>query len=143
MEPSAVRFDRGSSGSPPTCGESTPGASAACGGLSVASSGVQVPIPSLRQSIASRPRQALGPALTRALERLREADREVLLLYAWEDLTYEEIAQALGIPVGTVRSRLHRARTQLRELLSGSGQERGEGIWRASEFSTVKEPTDG
>lgn len=87
--------------------------------------------------------KALGPALTRALGRLRDVDREVLLLYAWEDLTYEEIAEALGMPVGTVRSGLHRARRRLRELLSDSGQERDEGNWRASPLTTVEEPTDG
>jgi len=42
----------------------------------------------------------------------------VLLLVAWEDLTYDEVARALAIPVGTVRSRLHRARTRLRQLLA-------------------------
>jgi len=40
--------------------------------------------------------------------------RDVLVLYAWEDLSYREIATALGIPVGTVRSRLARARSRLR-----------------------------
>ena len=45
--------------------------------------------------------------------------RDVLLLYAWEELSYEEIAAALGIPVGTVRSRLSRARAQLRAALGG------------------------
>ena len=43
--------------------------------------------------------------------------RNVLLLYAWEELSYEEIANALGIPVGTVRSRLARARARLRARL--------------------------
>ncbi|HEY1521795.1 MAG TPA: RNA polymerase sigma factor [Solirubrobacteraceae bacterium] len=43
--------------------------------------------------------------------------RDVLLLYAWEELSYEEIATALGVPVGTVRSRLSRGRTALRSLL--------------------------
>jgi RNA polymerase sigma-70 factor (ECF subfamily) len=43
--------------------------------------------------------------------------RDVLLLYAWEELSYEEIATALGVPVGTVRSRLARARARLRSLL--------------------------
>ncbi len=41
-------------------------------------------------------------------------DRAVLLLFAWDDLSYEEIALALDIPVGTVRSRLHRTRRRLR-----------------------------
>jgi len=58
-----------------------------------------------------------GPALVRALEDLPEADRDALLLVAWADLTYEETARALGVPVGTVRSRLHRARGALRASL--------------------------
>lgn len=52
-----------------------------------------------------------------AVATLDPRDRDALLLFAWEDLSYEEIAAALGIPIGTVRSRLHRARTRLRELL--------------------------
>jgi DNA-directed RNA polymerase specialized sigma24 family protein len=48
---------------------------------------------------------------------LDPGQRDVLLLYAWEDLSYEEIAVVLGIPVGTVRSRLARARASLRSLL--------------------------
>ncbi|WP_141651317.1 RNA polymerase sigma factor [Microbacterium sp. 3J1] len=44
---------------------------------------------------------------------LSAKDRETLLLYAWGDLTYEEIAQALGVPTGTVRSRMNRVRTRL------------------------------
>jgi len=40
-------------------------------------------------------------------------DRETLLLYAWQGLTYEEVAAALGVPVGTVRSRLNRVRKRL------------------------------
>ncbi|MEU6999042.1 RNA polymerase sigma factor [Nonomuraea sp. NPDC046570] len=57
--------------------------------------------------------------LARALATLSAADREVLLLIAWADLTYEEVAQALGIPIGTVRSRLHRARKKSRDALGG------------------------
>jgi len=44
---------------------------------------------------------------------LSSADREVLFLHAWGDLTYEEIATALRIPIGTVRSRLSRIRAKL------------------------------
>lgn len=61
--------------------------------------------------------------LAGALARLSAGDRDVLLLIAWEQLSYEEVARALAIPVGTVRSRLHRARTQLREPLAGTYQE--------------------
>jgi RNA polymerase sigma-70 factor (ECF subfamily) len=51
-----------------------------------------------------------------ALAALPETDRQVLLLFAWEELSYDEIAQALGIRVGTVRSRLSRARARLAVL---------------------------
>ncbi len=47
------------------------------------------------------------------MESLPRLQREVLLLWAWEELSYEEIAEAVGIPVGTVRSRLSRARAHL------------------------------
>jgi RNA polymerase sigma factor (sigma-70 family) len=57
--------------------------------------------------------------LARALGKLRRGDRDALLLLAWGELSYEEIALALDIPVGTVRSRINRARRRLRELLSG------------------------
>jgi RNA polymerase sigma factor (sigma-70 family) len=55
--------------------------------------------------------------LVAALEQLDDYDREALLLYAWAELKYEEIAGVLGIPVGTVRSRLSRARRKLRQSL--------------------------
>ena len=55
--------------------------------------------------------------LQRALARLPPAMREVLLLVAVEEYTYAEVAGILGIPIGTVMSRLHRAREQLRALM--------------------------
>lgn len=58
-----------------------------------------------------------GPALAMALAALKPADREPLLLLAWADLTYEEIAVALAVPIGTVRSRIHRARATVRQAL--------------------------
>ncbi|MCY1142417.1 RNA polymerase sigma factor [Actinoplanes sp. Pm04-4] len=51
--------------------------------------------------------------LREALQRLRPADRDVLVLCVWQGLTYAEAAVALGVPVGTVRSRLARARARL------------------------------
>jgi RNA polymerase sigma-70 factor (ECF subfamily) len=57
--------------------------------------------------------------LAAALAGLSAGDRDVLLLIAWADLSYEETAAALGIPVGTVRSRLNRARRKVREALGG------------------------
>ena len=59
----------------------------------------------------------MRPELTDALSELTPPDRDVLLLIAWEQLTYEEVAVALDIPVGTVRSRLNRVRRQLRTRL--------------------------
>lgn len=55
--------------------------------------------------------------LAAALARLSDELRDTLLLVAWGDLSYEETARALGIPVGTVRSRMNRARTRLRRSL--------------------------
>jgi len=52
-------------------------------------------------------------SVTERLPKLSQGDRDVVLLYAWEQLSYEDISQALGIPVGTVRSRLNRARRKL------------------------------
>ncbi|MBO4273692.1 sigma-70 family RNA polymerase sigma factor [Microbispora triticiradicis] len=60
---------------------------------------------------------ALRPALAAALARLSSAERDLLLLVAWADLSYEEAAEALRIPIGTVRSRLHRVRAKLRRHL--------------------------
>ena len=56
--------------------------------------------------------------LAGALAGLDPDQRDVLFLYAWAELSYEEIAQTLGVKVGTVRSRLSRARAQLRAELS-------------------------
>ena len=55
--------------------------------------------------------------LAAALARLSAELRDTLLLVAWGDLTYEETATALGVPVGTVRSRISRARSALRRSL--------------------------
>lgn len=65
--------------------------------------------------------QATRSALAAALAGIARKDRDVLLLIAWEDLSYAEVSRALGIPVGTVRSRLHRARAKLREALASTG----------------------
>ena len=58
--------------------------------------------------------------LEAALSRLPTAQREVLLLVALEHLSYQQTADALGIPIGTVMSRLARARERLRLMLDGS-----------------------
>jgi RNA polymerase sigma factor (sigma-70 family) len=60
---------------------------------------------------------ALRAPLVAGLRALSRPDREVLLMAAWEQLTYDEIATAMQTPIGTVRSRLSRARRQLRTHL--------------------------
>jgi RNA polymerase sigma factor (sigma-70 family) len=62
--------------------------------------------------------RADGQLLNRALEELPTDFREVLVLLELEGLSYKEIAEVLGIPIGTVMSRLARARRRLRESLS-------------------------
>jgi RNA polymerase sigma factor (sigma-70 family) len=62
--------------------------------------------------------QASTRALAGALARLTAGERDVLLLMAWAGLSYDELAAALDIPLGTVRSRLHRARTKVRAALT-------------------------
>jgi RNA polymerase sigma factor (sigma-70 family) len=62
-------------------------------------------------------RLAATEPVAEAILELPERDREPLLLFAWADLTYDEIAHALDVPLGTVRSRIHRARSQVRANL--------------------------
>lgn len=57
--------------------------------------------------------------LDKALRRLPDEQREVILLIALEDMSYEEAARALEIPIGTVMSRLSRAREKLRAMMQG------------------------
>jgi RNA polymerase sigma factor (sigma-70 family) len=76
-----------------------------------------------RDSAAAEPAQdenlptSLESNVARALLALSPVDREVLLLSAWADLAYDEIAVALNVPVGTVKSRLNRARNVLKRAL--------------------------
>ena len=63
--------------------------------------------------------EASGPTLAGALAALPNGHRDALLLVAWGDLSYPEAAQALGVRIGTVRSRISRARKKLRRDLGG------------------------
>ena len=56
-------------------------------------------------------------AVARALTKLPRVDRDALLLFVWADLGYDDIATTLAVPVGTVRSRISRARAKLRREL--------------------------
>ena len=62
---------------------------------------------------------AVKRELAAALAGLAARDRDVLLLIAWADFSYDEVAVALKIPLGTVRSRLNRARQKVRTALGG------------------------
>jgi RNA polymerase sigma factor (sigma-70 family) len=64
--------------------------------------------------------EQLRPQLSAALAALSRQDRELLLLVAWADLTYAEAAQALGLTVSAVRSRLNRIRVKARKALGGA-----------------------
>lgn len=74
--------------------------------------------------------RGMDPRLAALLANLDADQRDVLLLYAWGELTYEEIARSLGIAVGTVRSRLARARLQLKRGLA-AGEDRQTEAWEA------------
>ena len=77
-------------------------ATAACGA-------VAAPVPAVDEDLAT------------ALAGLTRDDRDTLFLYVWADLGYEEIGEALGVPIGTVRSRIARARRLLRDHLAPVG----------------------
>ncbi|GAA3974085.1 RNA polymerase sigma factor [Actinomadura viridis] len=70
--------------------------------------------------------EGVRPQLAGALAALPEGDRDVLLLVAVGGLAYDEVAQALEIPKGTVGSRMNRARRKLREALGGTDPTRTE-----------------
>src|SRR5256885_143801 len=77
-----------------------------------------------RASAAARDAHLLFPRVAAAIESLPDGEREALLLFAWEELSYQSVAEALELPIGTVRSRLNRARARLRELLEPKGKSR-------------------
>jgi len=77
-----------------------------------------------RSAAAALHARVLLPRVAEAVDALPELEREALLLFAWEELPYEAIAEALEVPIGTVRSRLSRARARLRELMGERGKER-------------------
>jgi DNA-directed RNA polymerase specialized sigma24 family protein len=71
-----------------------------------------------------------------ALDLLSDDFREVILLCGVEGLLYEEAAEVLGIPVGTVRSRLSRARAALREAINETNVEHGRGLPEGTDAKT-------
>lgn len=72
--------------------------------------------------VSARPTQSDGLEvndLAAALDQLPEEQRAVLLLVALDDMSYAEVAETLGIPLGTVMSRLSRGRESLRRIMNG------------------------
>lgn len=80
--------------------------------------------PDLADEAAARldDRMAMRQLLT-VFARLPRREQDVIALCDWSGLSYEDTAAALGIPIGTVRSRLARGRRRLRELAGGGGPE--------------------
>ena len=66
-------------------------------------------------------RRELGGALDQAVGALRPEYREVMLLRFRENMAYEEIAEITGLPLGTVKTHIHRARKEMAEILSAMG----------------------
>ena len=71
----------------------------------------------------------------RALRSLPRQFEEVILLSDIEDMTYKEIAETLGVPIGTVMSRLHRGRKMMRAELASYANSRGIGVQNAEQTS--------
>jgi RNA polymerase sigma factor (sigma-70 family) len=82
-------------------------------------SGQHVDVDDVAQELAAPAAGDQVLDLQRCLLRLPEEQREALLLVTLEDLGYEDVARITGVPVGTVMSRLSRARSRLRELMEG------------------------
>jgi RNA polymerase sigma factor (sigma-70 family) len=94
--------------------------------LAYARSGVDaVSAPEVEDAAGRLDAKSAGPRIAAALATLGAGQREVLLLFAWAELSYDEIGRALRLPAGTVRSRLSRARSRMRELLAEFGQGQG------------------
>jgi RNA polymerase sigma factor (sigma-70 family) len=72
---------------------------------------------------------SVDDTVPRALARLGEQDRELLLLSAWEGLDQTEVAEALGLRRGTLAVRLHRARRRFAEALAAQDDD----LWTAME----------
>jgi RNA polymerase sigma-70 factor (ECF subfamily) len=82
----------------------------------------------------------IAPRLAAALGALTGDQRDVLLLHAWVELSNEEIASALNVPAGTIRSRLSRARADLRAALGDLDIGHSDcALWSGGQNGSVKE----
>jgi RNA polymerase sigma factor (sigma-70 family) len=86
----------------------------------LARTGVDPVVESFADQVDDRvSRDSVRPPLAAAIAGLPAAQRDVLLLVTWAQLTYDQAAEALGVPAGTVRSRMNRVRKRLRRALGG------------------------
>jgi RNA polymerase sigma-70 factor (ECF subfamily) len=84
---------------------------------------VTLPYDALADTVAADlDAQRVWPQVVDAITSLPEGERDALVLFAWEQKSYDEIARELGIPIGTVRSRINRARKRIRELIPPTGE---------------------
>ena len=72
----------------------------------------------MRRPLAELEARELGTAIERAIGQLRPEYRSCIMLRHVEGLAYEEIAQLLDLPLGTVKTYIHRARHELRDILA-------------------------
>jgi RNA polymerase sigma-70 factor (ECF subfamily) len=75
-------------------------------------------------------RDERAAVVRRAISELPDRQREAIVLYAFEDMAYREIAEALGAPINTVKTLIHRARAGLARVLRESGGETGDEMGR-------------
>ena len=76
---------------------------------------------SLEDPAAAAERKDMARSLERAIARLRQDYREVVVLFYLEGASYQEICEATGLPLGTVKTNLHRARKELAEAMAALG----------------------
>ena len=75
-------------------------------------------VPADFRAASDEPGDNLDSSVSVALLELSHEERNLILLLTWADLTYEQLADALDLPVGTIRSRISRVRSKLRERLT-------------------------
>ena len=101
------------------------------------------PVPDFADELAGRlDDEARLREVGKALGGLRRGEREVIALCVWAGLDYATAARALGVPVGTVRSRLSRARRKLRKLVPAAGNRpaAADRYWMTAENAARPEP---
>ena len=107
-------------------------------GIRQASAGINVNVDDVKDELVA---PDLGTSqsidLQRCLLRLPQDQRIVLLLVSLEDLSYEEVARITGVPIGTVMSRLSRARSRLRELMEPAATPLAPAVDTASSHPTA------